>query len=54
VKGDIFTETDQLDVTAILDGIPGAYENAMHSLERAREGEAIELNDLQLRGRSPA
>lgn len=34
------------DVTSVLDGIPGAYERAQLSLERARRGETISLDDL--------
>lgn len=34
------------DVVAVLDGIPGAYEHAMQSLERARAGEMIPLAEL--------
>jgi hypothetical protein len=34
------------DVTALLDGIFGAFERAQVALERARGGEAIALDDL--------
>ncbi len=33
-------------VVAVLEGIPGAYEHAMQSLERARAGETIALDEL--------
>jgi hypothetical protein len=33
-------------IVAVLDGIPGAYEHAMQSLERARAGETIALDEL--------
>jgi len=34
------------NIVAVLDGIPGAYEHAMRSLERARAGETIALDEL--------
>ena len=34
------------NLVAVLDGIPGAYEHAMQSLERARAGETIALDEL--------
>ena len=33
-------------IVAVLDGIPGAYEQAIQSLERARAGETIALDEL--------
>jgi hypothetical protein len=39
-------DSDAGSTTAILDGIPGAYEHAMQSLGRADAGEAIALDDL--------
>ena len=33
-------------IVAVLDGIPGAYEHAMQSLEHARAGETIALDEL--------
>lgn len=33
-------------VTALLDGIPGAYERAQAGLAQARTGEAIDLDQL--------
>ena len=33
-------------IVTVLDGIPGAYEHAMQSLERARAGETIALDEL--------
>jgi hypothetical protein len=33
-------------IVAVLDGIPGAYEHAMQSLERACAGETIALDEL--------
>jgi hypothetical protein len=33
-------------IVAVLDGIPGAYEHAMQSLERAHAGETIALDEL--------
>ena len=34
------------NIMAILDGIPGAYEHAMQSLDRARAGGTIPLDEL--------
>jgi hypothetical protein len=34
------------NIVAVLDGIPGAYEHALQSLERARAGETISLDEL--------
>ena len=34
------------NLVAVLDGIPGAYEHALQSLERARAGETIALDEL--------
>ena len=34
------------NLVAVLDGIPGAYEHATQSLERARAGETIALDEL--------
>ena len=34
------------NLVAVLDGIPGAYEHARQSLERARAGETIALDEL--------
>ena len=34
------------NLVAVLDGIPGAYEHAVRSLERARAGETIALDEL--------
>ena len=34
------------NIVAVLDGIPGAYEHSMQSLERARAGETIALDEL--------
>ena len=34
------------NIVAVLDGIPGAYEHALQSLERARAGETIALDEL--------
>ena len=34
------------NIVAVLDGIPGAYEHALQSLERARSGETIALDEL--------
>ncbi|MBA3808209.1 MAG: hypothetical protein H0X28_07425 [Solirubrobacterales bacterium] len=39
-------DPDARDVTALLDGIPGAYESAQIGLEQARRGETIPLEDL--------
>ena len=39
-------DPDARNVVELLDGIPGAYEHAMQSLERARAGETIALDEL--------
>lgn len=39
-------DPDAGGVTAILDGIPGAYERAIQSLEQAHAGELTALDDL--------
>jgi len=39
-------DPDARDVTALLDGIPGAYERAQLGLEQGRRGETIPLEDL--------
>jgi hypothetical protein len=39
-------DPDASSTTAILDGIPGAYERAIQSLERAHAGKSIALDDL--------
>jgi hypothetical protein len=39
-------DPDARSIVAVLDGIPGAYEHAMHSLEQARDGEAAALDDF--------
>lgn len=39
-------DPDARSIVAMLDAIPGAYEHAMDSLDQAREGEAIGLDDL--------
>jgi hypothetical protein len=39
-------DPDARTITAILDGIPGAYERAIRSLERADADETIEFDDL--------
>jgi hypothetical protein len=39
-------DPDARNIVAILDGIPGAYEHAMQSLDRARAGETIPLDEL--------
>ena len=39
-------DPDARHVVAVLDGIPGAYEHARQSLERARAGETIALDEL--------
>ena len=33
------------NIVAVLDGIPGAYEHATQSLERARAGETVALDE---------
>jgi hypothetical protein len=39
-------DPDATHIVAVLDGIPGAYERARRSLERARAGETISLDEL--------
>jgi hypothetical protein len=39
-------DLDARHVAALLDGIPGAYEQAQLGLERAQAGEAIPLDEL--------
>jgi hypothetical protein len=39
-------DPDARNIVAVLDGIPGAYEHALQSLERARAGETIALDEL--------
>ncbi len=39
-------DPDARSVTALLDGIPGAYEDARLGLEQAREGKTIALDEL--------
>lgn len=39
-------DPDARNVAALLDGIPGAYEQAQQGLERGRKGEVIALDDL--------
>ena len=39
-------DPDARNITAILDGIPGAFERAQVSLERARRGETTPLDSL--------
>lgn len=39
-------DPDARNITAILDGIPGAFERVQVSLERARSGETIPLDSL--------
>lgn len=39
-------DPDARNIVEILDGIPGAYERAMRSLDRARTGETISLDEL--------
>ncbi len=34
------------DIIAVIEGIPGAHERAMQSLERARAGETVALDEL--------
>jgi len=40
------TERDASRITEILDGIPGAWERAQASIERARRGETVPQSDL--------
>jgi hypothetical protein len=39
-------DPDARNVTALLDGIPGAYERAQRGLQQAREGGTIPLAEL--------
>ena len=39
-------DPDARNIVEVLDGIPGAYERAMRSLDRARAGETISLDEL--------
>ena len=39
-------DPDARNIVEVLDGIPGAYERAMQSLDRARRGETISLDEL--------
>jgi hypothetical protein len=39
-------DPDARSITALLDGIPGAYERAMQGLESARQGRTIPLDEL--------
>ncbi|HXC46608.1 MAG TPA: hypothetical protein VNU24_08380 [Solirubrobacteraceae bacterium] len=39
-------DPDARNITAILDGIPGAYERAMRGLESVRQGNTIPLDEL--------
>ncbi len=39
-------DPDARSIAALLDGIPGAYEDARLGLEQAREGRTISLDDL--------
>lgn len=39
-------DPDPRDVTDLLDGIPGAFKQAMHGLAEAREGLGTRLEDL--------
>ena len=39
-------DPDARNIVAVLDGIPGAYEHAMQSLDQARAGETISLDEL--------
>ncbi len=39
-------DPDARNVTALLDGIPGAYEDARLGSEQGRRGETIALDDL--------
>jgi enoyl reductase-like protein len=40
------SDPDARSITALLDGIPGAYERAMQGLESARQGRTIPLDQL--------
>ena len=39
-------DPDARSIVEVLDGIPGAYERAMRSLDRARTGDTISLDEL--------
>lgn len=39
-------DPDARTITALLNGIPGAYERTMKSLESAREGRTVSLDEL--------
>jgi hypothetical protein len=39
-------DPDARHIVAVLDGIPGAYERAVESLQRGRAGETITLDEL--------
>jgi hypothetical protein len=39
-------DPDARNIVEVLDGIPGAYMHAMQSLDRARTGETISLDEL--------
>jgi len=39
-------DPDPRTITALLDGIPGAYERAQLGLRQAKEGKAIPLDEL--------
>lgn len=39
-------DPDARTITALLDGIPGAYERTMESLQSAREGRTVSLDEL--------
>jgi hypothetical protein len=39
-------DPDARNIVEVLDGIPGAYERAVQSLDRARRGETISLDEL--------
>jgi len=39
-------DPDARNIVEILDGIPGAHERATQSLDRARTGETLSLNEL--------
>ena len=39
-------DPDARNMTALLDGIPGAYEHALLGIEQAREGKTISLDEL--------
>lgn len=39
-------DPDPARITALLDGIPGAYERAQRGREQAKRGESVPLDDL--------